>query len=382
MSGEYPLVPRPPGRPPAHPARGRGAPIPTSGERDDYRYIEEVVRIGFPVRDGRLYLSRHMGNPVTYQLVEARRGERAGHVREAEVRSASGGPSVRVRALRTLPDGTPATYFAPDDLVEVQAEVEVEGGAALPPLQPRDEIVLSVPVRSYLRFLPGLYQGGVPTQRRDVAQADERSLRRWGARPEARTQAVQRHDADQFRRFLFIFQHLMTTVTERIDGIPALTDPLTADPRFLPWIASWVNFELDESLPLHQQRELVRRSIRLHRTRGTAEGIAEMIRVLTSAPVKIIERQKPRPCALGAMTLAGGRNPSERYLGAEPPGHYLVRPDRAPTTFFVLMLEDRNSYTRRFGERGASMLRRIAQIVTSEVPAHVTFTIQFDESVR
>ncbi|RME22522.1 MAG: hypothetical protein D6798_15600, partial [Deltaproteobacteria bacterium] len=77
----------------------------------------------------------------------------------------------------------------------------------------------------------------------------------------------------------------------------------------------------------------------------------------------------------------GGRDPAERYLGAEPPGHYLVRPDRSATIFFVLLLEDRGSFARRFGERAPSQLRRIARIVTREVPAHVTFTIQFDESV-
>lgn len=372
---------------PLAPARPGGGALTRPGaarqptERDDYRYVEEVVRIGFPVRDGRAFVARHLGNPVLYKLVEARRGEQAGLVREAEILSATGGPTVRVRAVRTLPDGTPATYFAPDDLVETRAVVQVDGDAALPPLQPKDRIVLHVPVRSYLRFLPGLYQGGVPTQRRDVAQADERSIRRWGAREEVRTQAVQQHDADQFRRFLFIFQHLMTTVTERIDGLASLTDPTAADPRFLPWIASWVHFELDESLPLHQQRELVRRSIRLHRTRGTAEGIAEMIRVLTSASVRVQERKKPPPCVLGAMTLAGGRTIEERYLRGEPTAHYLMREDRRKTTFFVLQLEDRRSFERRFGERAPAMLRRISQIVTSEMPAHVIFTIQFDESV-
>lgn len=372
----FPLAPaRPRGGLPARPDR-----VQRPTERDDYRYVEEVVRIGFPVRAGRSFLARHVGNPVIYRLVEARRGEQAGAVREAEVQSASGGPTVRVRSMRTLPDGTPATYFAPDDLVETRAVVQVDGDAALPPLQPKDRIILHVPVRSYLRFLPGMYQGGVPTQRRDVAKADERSLRRWGAREETRAPVVH-HDADQYRRFLFIFQHLMTTVTERIDGIAALTDPTAADPRFLPWIASWVNFELDESLPLHQQRELVRRSIRLHRTRGTADGIAEMIRVLTSASVSLVERRKPLPCVLGAMTLAGGRTVEERYLNAEPPAHYLVREDRAATTFFVLMLEDRKSFAERFGERGPAMLRRISQIVTSEMPGHVTFTIQFDETV-
>ena len=369
MSGSW-LVTR---SPPGAPARG--------GASGDYRYVEDVVRIGFPVREARVYLRRHLGNPVIYKLVEARRGERVGHIREVEILPAGGGNTIHVRAQRQLPDGSPASYFAPDELVEVQAVVEEEEGGRIPPLQARDRIVLHVPVRSYLRFLPGIFQGAVPTRRRDVARANERSMRQWGARTEIQTTQVQSHHADQFRRFLFIFQHLMTTVTEQIDAIPSLTDPATADPKFLPWIASWVTFELDESLPIHQQRERVTRSIRLYRTRGTKAGVEEMIRVLTSAPVTVFERQKPQAAVLGAMTLVGGRSAEERFHKDEPAPFFLVRPDRAGTSFFVLKLEDRTSFRRRFGERAPAVLRRISQIVTNEKPAHVSFTIQFEESV-
>lgn len=348
----------------------------------DYRYVEDVVRIGYPIRDARLYLKRHLGNPVGYRLVEAGRGERVGHVRLAEVVPYRGGNTVSVRSVRTLPDGTPASYFAPDELVETRATVEVNGGGPVPPLHVKDKIVLHVPVRSYLRFLPGIYQGAAPARRRDVARVNERSARQWGARKQIQTTAVSHQSADQFRRFLFIFQHLMTTVTDRIDGIPSLTNPATAEPKFLPWIASWVGFELDESLPLHQQRELVRRSIRLYRTRGTKAGVEEMIRVLTSAPVTVEEREKPAPLVLGGMTLAGGTTPEERFLGDEPPPHYSLRPDRATTSFFVLKLEHREAFRKRFGERAPTVLRRISQIVTSEKPAHVSFTIQFEEKVR
>lgn len=346
----------------------------------DYRYVEDVVRIQYPIREARLYLKRHLGNPVRYRLVEARRGERVGHVREAQIVLFRGGNDIRIRAVRTLPDGTPASYFAPDELVETRATVETASGS-VPPLNVRDEIVLHVPVRSYLRFLPGIYQGAVPARRTDIARVSERSARQWGARTRAQTTAVTTNQADQFRRFLFIFQHLMTTVTDKIDGIPSLTDPATAEPKFLPWIASWVGFELDESLPLHQQRELVRRSIRLYRTRGTKEGVEEMIRVLTSAPVTVEERKKPAPMVLGGMTLAGGRTPEERYHGDEPPPNYILRPDRAHTSFFVLKLEHREAFRERFGERASTVLRRISQIVTAEKPAHVSFTIQFEESV-
>ena len=41
----------------------------------DYRYLEDVVRVGYPVRAARTYLNRHLGNPVGYRLVEAERGE-------------------------------------------------------------------------------------------------------------------------------------------------------------------------------------------------------------------------------------------------------------------------------------------------------------------
>ncbi len=355
---------------------------PPSRLPSDYRYLEDVIRIGYPVQDARTYLKRHLGNPVRYKLVEARRGENPGHVRELEIEPHAGGGLVRVHSQRSMPDGSPASYFAPEELVTVQAVVEMDDGGQVNPLHPRDCIVLHVPVRSYLRFLPAIYSGAVPTQRRDVARVSERSARQWGARDEQRSTAVEVHHADQYRRFLFIFQHLMTTVTERIDGIPSLIDPMATDPHFLPWIASWVGFELDEGLSLHEQRELVRRSIRLYRTRGTRAGVEEMVKVLTRTEVRIEERKKPRPTVLGAMHLSGGRNIEERFLRAEPGGFYMTRPGRAATTFFALVLEHREAFQARHGERAAAKLRRISQIVTSEKPAHVTFTIEFEESVR
>lgn len=348
----------------------------------DYAYLSDVVRINYPVRDARVYLNRHLGNPVTYQLVEARRGEPVGRIRAVEIQPHVGGETVMVAASRELPDGSPATWFTPPELVNIKIQIIVgdtkEGD--IPPLRSRDQIILHVPVRSYLRYLPGIFQGSGATTREDVPQVTDRQQRQYGSKSSASAaQAVD--NGDQFRRFLLMFQHMMTTVTDRIDNIPSLTDPTLADPSFLPWIASWVSFELDASLPLHQQRELVRRSIRLHRTRGTVAGVTEMIRVLTSAPVEVEEREKPYPCVLGAMTLAGGHTVEERFLRNEPTAHYLIREERAKTTFFVLTLESRERFRDRFGERATAVLRRISQIVTQEKPANITFTIRFKETV-
>lgn len=354
--------------------------LPPSRSTGDYAYLEQIVRIGFPVEEARTYLKRHLGNRVTYRLVEAGRGEDPGRVRAIEVQTEDSGNTISVVAERTLPDGSPASYFTPEDLVETRARIESEFGGPVPPLQPRDKLVLHVPVASYLRFLPGVFQGAAPTSTRDVQRTTERAMRQWGAREEVSLTEVQQHNADQFRRFLFIFQHLMTTVTERIDDLPAMTNPMVVNPKFLPWLSSWVNFSLDEALPLHQQRELVRRSIRLHRTRGTREGIEEMIRVLTSAPVVIEEHHAPQPCVVGGMTLAGGRTVEERYLRNEPPPHFLLREGRKSGTFFVLRLENQAAFRKRFGERAPAVLRRITHIVTREKPAHVLFTLQFDDA--
>lgn len=348
----------------------------------DYRYLEDIIRIGYPVQDARTYLKRHLGNPIQYRLVESQRGETPGIVRELEVEPHGGAAPIHVRAQRIMPDGSPASYFAPEELVSVQAVVEREDDGPIAPLHPNDRVILHVPVRSYLRFLPAIFSGAVPTQRRDVARVSDRAMRQRDARDSERTTAVEVHHADQFRRFLFIFQHLMTTVTEKIDGIESLIDPMVTDPGFLPWISSWVGFDLDEGLSLNEQRELVRRSIRLYRTRGTRAGVEEMVKVLTRTNVRIEERRKPRPTVLGAMHLAGGRNIEERYERAEPGGFFIAKPDRDPTTFFALVLEHREAFKERHGERATGKLRRIAQIVTHEKPAHITFTIEFEESIR
>ncbi len=345
----------------------------------DLKYIEDVIRVRFPIHAARAYLRRHMGNVVRFRLVEARRGESVGHVRLAEIMPSGGGEPMAVRAKRVLPDGSPAPQYVPEELVSLTTELLVAPGQQPFSLTPHDVIILHVPVRGYTRYLPAVFQGAAPTTRRDIIPADEVSQRRWGAREQASSSDVGTDQAATFRRFLFIFQHLMTTVIEKVDQLPSLTDPINADPRFLPWIASWVNFEFDASLSINDQRELVRRAIRLYRMRGTVEGVEEMVRVLTSAPAKLIECEKPPPVVLGGCYLAGGATLPERYLAAEPPAHFLYPRRRPVTRYFMLMLESRSRFERRFGERATDVLRRISRIVSTEKPAHVQFTIRFED---
>ena len=84
--------------------------------------------------------------------------------------------------------------------------------------------------------------------------------------------------------------------------------------------------------------------------------------------------------ALGKCTLVGGRDVVERYQRGEPQGCYLVEPqNRAATSFFSLMLEPRDRFKGRFGERASGVLRRIVHVVSQERPVHVQFTVHFDD---
>ncbi len=360
-------------------ARGSTTSLVARPTSSDLRYLDRIVQIQFPLAAARVYLRRHVGNDIRWRLVEARRGEAVGVVREVEIRHADGEVSW-VRGERQLANGMPASFFVPDHLVHVQP---VHSGALSRGrvLSHDDVIMLHVPVRGYLRFLPEIFQGEGPVQSRQIARTRDTRLARWRGADLPEEHAVDEVvDEDPLRRFLFLFQHTMNTVTEKIDRIVDLTDPLRCEPKMLPWLASWVGFELDESLPVHQQRELVRRAIRLMRTRGTRAGMEEMVRVLTSAPVKIEERKRPGAAVLGKNALIGGRTVVERFERGEGPGSYLVDPARhASTSFFTLRLEPRERFRARFGERAPQVLRRIANVVSQERPTHVNFVIRFDE---
>jgi hypothetical protein len=45
----------------------------------------------------------------------------------------------------------------------------------------------------------------------------------------------------------------------------------------------------------------------------------------------------------------------------------------------VLLLETRSRFEQRFGERATDVLKRLSRVVSTEKPAHVQFTIRFEE---
>ena len=84
--------------------------------------------------------------------------------------------------------------------------------------------------------------------------------------------------------------------------------------------------------------------------------------------------------ASGSWRFASSKTVSERYLRSELGGYYLYDEGCNDTSFFVIELEARERFARRFSERAAFILDRISQVATNEKPAHTTFTILFEES--
>ena len=74
---------------------------------------------------------------------------------------------------------------------------------------------------------------------RQITRTRSTELARWRSNelPEEHGYDIEVDD-DPMRRMLFIFQHVMSTVTDRIDHIVDVTDPLRCDAKMLPWLAS------------------------------------------------------------------------------------------------------------------------------------------------
>jgi phage tail-like protein len=97
------------------------------------------------------------------------------------------------------------------------------------------------------------------------------------------------HDNDFLGRFLQIFEAIWEPAEQREDHIAMYFDPATCPATILPWLARWLNLELNPHWPEARQRALLSEAVELYRWRGTRYGLTRMIELCTGLTPEIVE---------------------------------------------------------------------------------------------
>lgn len=138
---------------------------------------------------------------------------------------------------------------------------------------------------------------------------------------------------------------MLAPVHLTVDCLDAYLDPRLAPPDFLPWLASWVGIELDETLPVPARRAILAAAGSLHHVHGTRAGLVRLLELVTGGRVDVQE--------------SGGTRWSAQP-GGDPPGD--------PVAGLVV--------TVRVANPGPDMQDRVERVVREIRPAHLPFRVQ------
>ena len=172
-------------------------------------------------------------------------------------------------------------------------------------------------------------------------------------------------DDELMARFLMLFESFWAPIEGQIDHLAFYFDPRMTPSDFLPWLASWLDLELDERWPEERRRQLIRSAVSLYRKRGTRRGLEEFLEIYTGERPQIVEH-RARNFFLGADGLLG-------------PGSALGRDNVAHTFTVTVRLppapgEDEEERTRHERERR----RIIRAIIEAEKPAHTGYELRVE----
>ncbi|WP_440956062.1 phage tail protein [Methanosarcina sp. Mfa9] len=138
---------------------------------------------------------------------------------------------------------------------------------------------------SYLRYLPAIYQED-PVSR------------------------------DFLERFLSLFESVFYGLETDISEMFKLFDPETVPPKFLAWLASWLNLSMEEGWPEDKKRYFIRRAVQLYKLKGTKAGIEELVRIYTGKKPLILEDSKiGKPMVLSRKEVSGRSQKEAFRLG-------------------------------------------------------------------
>src|SRR5690606_22940468 len=95
---------------------------------------------------------------------------------------------------------------------------------------------------------------------------------------------------DRFtRRFVSIFEEIADGVRTQVDALEYYVDVDTAPAEYVRWLGGWLDVTVDANQPEDRQRAIVREAGRLYISRGTREGLAELLAAITGGEVRVVD---------------------------------------------------------------------------------------------
>lgn len=105
---------------------------------------------------------------------------------------------------------------------------------------------------------------------------------------------------DEFtRNFLRIFESMLAPVEGMLDNLPDYFRASYAPEAMLATLCAWLGAATSPEMDVAQTRELLRRAIWLHQSRGTTAALAEHLRICIGVEVDIVD-----PGGIGVTDLS------------------------------------------------------------------------------
>jgi phage tail-like protein len=156
--------------------------------------------------------------------------------------------------------------------------------------------------------------------------------------------------ASTLDRLLSLTDTIYDEIETRIEEFTMQLGPGSADPEFLPWLASWFDLSFDPSWSLAQRRRILGEIVDIYRWRGTRRGLTKLLVLHTG-----LEGGLPR---LVENRCARARLEHRRWIGqqSDPCGFTVLLPATA--------IDDENK------------ARAIDRLLRDNIPAHADFCLR------
>ena len=189
-------------------------------------------------------------------------------------------------------------------------------------------IAINVSKKNYIRFLPQIYQTNSSMGNSFL------------------------------KEYLWIFQHLVESISSKLDDNHEYFDARYTPEQFLPWLAGWIALTLDIDWEPTKKRQFIRSAAQQYKYRGTSLALTEMLHIFVGKRPVINENTWPyRGFRIGVTSTMGEDT--------------IILPPLNLDHCFIVELPIRHD------EITEEMVVKVHNIINMEKPAHTTYFLQF-----